>query len=146
MPDIPKPQSPIRPLVIYARVPTGETCDGCHYYRARLGTCHDSTLLEPGISGIWTIATDGVRLPECLARDRNLVVTPGSPVGELVRAAAQFSADDRSVASAGLRLGVSTESLENAALAATNDPAVQAWVKKHFTPATPAPVNEAPSE
>lgn len=114
-------------LVVHsAAIPTGETCDGCHYYRDVLRTCCDSTLGgRDTYPGSWQLMTDGNRLPECKARDRFLVVEPGSTAGELLLAAVALRNDEPLICS----LECETVGLTSAVLCAGADPAVRAWVE-----------------
>lgn len=140
---------PKRLVAISAAIPTGETCDGCDYENRELRACKDGSLLHDRRA--FAIITDGIRPPECKARDRYLVVEPGSAVGELLRALDALRRAEESHNSTVVRLlatpgmdrdtrkhtyneshrplyGASDDA-RRAMFAAEDDPAVRAWVE-----------------
>lgn len=89
---------PLRLLVISARVPEGERCDGCQFYHvsppetlfAGLDWCDDPNLHGSGCST--SLSNGNQRLPECRERDGWRCYPPDSGVAELVEAAKVYAA------------------------------------------------------
>lgn len=87
---------PKRLVVIEARIPTGERCDGCQYtwlhQAERPGFCAlfntYRTVDGQHVPDTWTAST--ARLPACLARDSYQVVVPGSAVAKLIAASLAY--------------------------------------------------------
>jgi len=87
MPDI-----PTRLLVISARVPEGERCDGCQYESDRYGDsepiCTDPHLdIDDDRDRLVGTEDGSKRLPACRERDGWACYPPDSGVAELVEAA-----------------------------------------------------------
>ena len=83
---------PIRLVAINARIPKGESCDGCEfisfvpYDSAGVASTREACG-EPYLAMYGCVRTDGARLPACRERDGWAAFPPGSGVPELVEAA-----------------------------------------------------------
>lgn len=125
---------PKRLVAISAAIPTGETCDGCQFARGKSvrtngpTVCWDPTIHPDGPQERpvdWHSITQGKRLPECKARDRFLVIEPGSAVGGLVRAAVRYGTSTYGNCASYSALFDMRENAKDAA----EYPAVRAWVE-----------------